>query len=417
MYAAAVVAAGIDAGHRAGGREIIRAFGARVEHLQPRMVHRRVGRVVHIAESRNVVRLFQIHRNVEDGKAALAVLTETDQRRLHLRRGHAGDRQHGYHAVLLERLQAGALTRAVVRADVSVRGDVQDRAVAAALEREHHALAHTGAQVVRRNAGSLGRSRCRRRGILLILVVLVLVLYCRRSGCRRLARQHLNADQIALCGLDRRVVECFRLEGQVFIGLHRVVQTGGDGDLAGTDVLAGADLGVGNCQRAGSVQRNNLIEHALDGRIRGGLAVEQFDDIARIEAVCILERQVGAIHIEHLGLRLAGRYHGHAHFFRPCARVRRGHAQHAGRQAGCFRITRHCTHDIGARAAVHEELLDRIGQITGIAIACLAQVAAIHARVVGKAGDQLRLADHRAALRQADKTRCAGADALHRGRA
>ena len=97
--------------------------------------------------------------------------------------------------------------------------------------------------------------------------------------------QHLHGDQVGLGGLDADVVEGAGLEGEVLEGLHIVPQPGGDGDLTGLDVLGGAHLGVGHIQGAGGVQGDHLVQHALDGGVGHGLAVEQLHHVAGVEAV------------------------------------------------------------------------------------------------------------------------------------
>ena len=65
-------------------------------------------------------------------------------------------------------------------------------------------------------------------------------------------------------------------------------------------------------------------------------------------------------------------------------------------------------------AAVGKELFHRIRQEAVFAMGHLGEIAAEFARIVGKAGDELRSSDDRAALGQSDETGSAGAYALHR---
>ena len=283
------------------------------------------------------------------------------------------------------------------------------RAVAAAGQGQDHLAAGATAQLIGHDAGG---GSGRGGGSLLVLL---LVLGRRRSRSLGSGGEHLHPNQIALGGLDRRVVQRLGLQRQVLIDLHHVVQTDGEGDLAGADVLGGANLGVGHVQRAGGVQGDHLVQHALDGGIGGLGAVEQLHHVAELEAVGVLQRQVCTVDGQDLGLGLAGGGHGDAHVLRPRAGVGGGDLQDARDNRAGLGIGGNSPHDVGPGTAVEEELLHRIGEEPGGAAGSLTEVAAEHPSVVGKAGDQLGLTHNRAALRQTHKACRAGADALHRG--
>ena len=369
------------------------------------MIHGGIGGIIHIPEVGHIVGLLQLHGHVQNGKAALLGLTEADESGLDFGGGDARDGHDGDIAVLLEGLQAGALAGAVVLAQEGVGGDGEHRAVAAALEGEHQVGAVAAAQGEWHDGG-LGGS-----GSGDLLAVLVLLLG--GSGGGSLDLQHLHANQVGLGGLGHDVVQRLGLEGEILKDLHIVAQADGDGDLAGLDVLGGAHLGVGHIQGAGSVQGNHLVQHALDGGVGGGAAVKELHHVAGIEAVGVLQGQVGPADRQHLGLGLGGGREDHPHILRPGAGVGGGDLQHAAGKAGGLGVAWYRAHDVGPGAAVGEELLHRIGQEAVIAIGRLAEVAAVHPLVVGKAGNQLGLAHNGPPLRQTHKASGAGADALH----
>ncbi|MPM21764.1 hypothetical protein SDC9_68209 [bioreactor metagenome] len=404
MDAALRIHAGVDAGDCAGGREVCGALGSRVHHLQPGMIHGRVGGVIHIAEVRHVVGLLDIHRDVQQREAALFLLAKADQRGLNLRRGHAGNRHDGDVSVLPERLQSGALARAVVLSGVRIGGDGEDGAVRAADKRQDQLGVSAAAQFKRHDGDGAGR-----RGNLLAVLVLCLLPY---GGP---ALQNLHADQVGFPGADTDVIQRVRLQGEVFKRLHAVVQAGGDGDLAGLDVLRGADLGVGHVQSAGGVQRDDPVQNALHGGVCSRLSVEQLHHVAGAEAVRVFERQVRAADGQNLRFCLRGGENRDTHVLSPGAGICGSDPENARRERSGLGIAGYRAHDVGAGPAVCEELLNCVGEEARAAVRCLAQVTAEHPLVIGEIGDQLRLADGRPAFRKTDEAGRAGADALHGG--
>ena len=134
MYATRHIGARIYTANCAGRGNEAGLLGHRIVHLNPRMVHRSIGAVDHLAVSDQITGLGHLLRHINHRKTVLLVLTMGHQRHDNLGNGHTRYCNDAHNRVFQKCLNAGALGRTTVHADEYTRIDRRDRTIRTAAE-------------------------------------------------------------------------------------------------------------------------------------------------------------------------------------------------------------------------------------------------------------------------------------------